>query len=506
MRSLCTSLGSWDTIEGERRHGVTFPLAIVGAVMEAEGFEPPRSWEGDAEDGGAVTARDYDLLLISAMDSRHFWRVPGWLRQIGVAPRWAERDEADPIVVVGGQAATAPAPIERFVDVVYIGEAEAHLGDLLRCLSSGRAAGWSRDRILDAAACVPGCLVPRHRPHWHSVEQVYADDISITLNNRLWVNHRKIHRVEIARGCQSKCGFCALGWRSRYRENGAEAIVEALEGTQSMGVREVHLSAGDAEAHSGIVQIRDAVRSGGMRDYGWTGRMDTVRDCSVSAGKYFAFGLEGASHRLRAAVGKPRLTDEYIISSMSQYWQVGGRRVMWHLIGGLPGTTPQDVQAYEALLDGTRRAASELGVELRLDIGRQPFGPLPHTPMQWFGPGIETSELGQAVRPYLRDPVLRVTDKAGQSVRAALLNTLVMRGGEEVSDLLEHGYPRLSEAPIVARRQFRDLCRRWGLDRSRYIGEWDPDDPTPWEHVRSAYDVSSLRRAYARIRERLGMD
>lgn len=505
LTSLCTSLGSWDTIEGKRRHGVTFPLAIVGATMEDAGFPPPRSWEGDAEDEGPGTGRNYDLLLISTMDSRHFWSVAPWLRHMGIPDYAKDRAESDPIVIVGGQAATAPAPIEAFVDVVYVGEAEAHLGDLLRCLRDGRRAGWSRSRILESAAAIPGCLVPSHYPAGHVIQQVYADDISITLSERLWVNHRKIHRIEIARGCQSKCGFCALGWRSKYRENDAAAVSAALAKTAAMGVREVHLSAGDAEAHSGIAQLRQAVRDNDMRDYGWTGRMDTVNDCSVAAGKMFAFGLEGMSHRLRSALGKPRLSDDYITDKMREYWSLGGRRAMWHMIGGVPGTTAQDAADYRELLD---RVASEAGGHpetLYLEIGRQPFGPLPHTPMQWLPPGLSSGDVG-AVLADFGHASLVIKEKTGQPVHQALLNTLVMRGGREVTPLVAQGTPRLSHGELAARAGYAKLCRRWKLDASHYLGHWSPDEPTPWAHVQSAYEVPSLIRAYRRICDRLSLD
>lgn len=498
MRLLSTSLGTWDTIESGKggRHGRTFPLAILHATVADAGFAEPDCWEGEARPVGP-----WGGVLISAMDSRHFWRVPPFLREIGVPVRSADRREADPIVIVGGQAATAPAPIEPFVDVAYIGEAEAHAGDLLRTIDAGRAAGWSRTRILEACAAVPGCLVPAHFPVGHVVAQVYANDIGVTLRERLNVNLRAIHRVEIARGCQSKCGFCALGWRSRYRENDGEAIAAALRATASEGIREVHLSAGDAEAHSQIVAIREAVAGLGLRDHGWTGRLDTVRDCSVSAGKQFAFGLEGLSHRLRRAVGKARLTHDYIVREIEAYWSAGGRRLMFHLIGGLPGETDADADEFAELLAELESATGN--TRQHLEIGRQPFGPLPHTPMQWFAPGLTTERVGRVVRRYVRGARLAVTDKAGQSYASALVNAVVMRGGPEVAQIVEDGHPRLPEAPVPALLAWRRWLGRYGLDGARYLAEWDVDAPTPWEHVRSAFGREELARAYHATRERL---
>lgn len=503
MKLLATSLGAWDTIEaGQRhRHGSTFPLAILAAVLAECGYPAPECWEGDVRPAGR--GRDYDLLLVSVMDSRHFWRLPPWLREIGCPVRATDRGDADPIVVVGGQAATAPAPIEPFADIVYVGEAEAHVPDLMRTLESARGAGRSRTRTLEAVAAIPGCLVPTHRPAGHVVQQVYADDIGTTLRERLSVNHRAIHRVEIARGCKSRCGFCALGWRAPYRENSATDIEAALRSTREAGIREVHLSAGDAEGHSEIVQLRSAVAALGLRDHGWTGRLDTVRDCSVSAGKQFAFGLEGASWRLRRAIGKPRLTDDFVIAAVAEYWQSGGRRLMLHLIGGLPTETDTDGAALADLLDRLAYAAGGVGERIHIQIGRQPFGPLPHTPMQWFAPGLSTERIGRAIARHVGGASLAAVDKAGQGVPAALLNAIVMRGGPEVSSLVEAGPPRLPRDPRFARAAAASWLRGAGLNPDHYWGAWDPDAPTPWDHVRSAHSPAMLRRQWGRIRDLL---
>lgn len=496
MRTLCTSLGSWDTIETQhkRRHGMTFPLVILSATMRDAGLGEPDCWEGDEPPerppGG------WQVLLVSAMDSRHFWRLPRWLDLLGVPRLSSEREEGHPIVVMGGQAATAPAPVEALVDVVYIGEAEAHAPELLRTIERGRAAGWSRGRILEQCAAVPGCLVPACMPEGHVVEQVYAEDIGVTLREVLGTGTvRAIRRIEVARGCASKCGFCALGWRSKYRENSAEDIEAAISTAAAAGVTEVHLTAGDTEGHSEIAALRQAVRDHGVRDYAWNGRLDTLaNDCSTNAGRYFATGLEGASHRLRAALGKPRLTDAYVVAKMAEYYDAGGRRAMWHLIGGVPGETDDDADQFGGLLDQVDAIAPPGTV---LDIGRQPFGPLPHTPMQWFAPGLDTSRLGRVVASRQRRGNIRLGDKAGQRLDKALANTLVMRGGREVLPAILEGPPSLRSGREML--DYMTYCRRYGLDPRRYLGAWEVSEPTPWEHIRSAYDRSSLERAHARI-------
>lgn len=489
MRLLSTSLGAWDTIEADHKgtHGITFPLALVHAVLREGGYPEPECWEGPQRPSGP-----WGMLLISAMDPRHFWRIPDFLRATGCPIRAADRGEADPIVVMGGQAATAPAPVGPFVDVVFIGEAEAGVLEMMEALTGP---GSRRERLA-RAALVSGVWVPEAHPPGHVVRQRFAEDISTSLRHLTSVSLRTIHRVEIARGCQSKCGFCVLGWRAPYRENSGEAVTDALRRSLDAGVTEVHLSAGDAEAHHQIQHIRETVYDLGIRDHGWTGRLDTMRDCSVSAGKLFAFGIEGMSHRLRRALGKPRLTDDYILEEMVAFWEAGGRRSMWHLIGGIPYESDDDAAEFTTLLTRLRREAPR-DARLHLEIGRQPFGPMPHTPMQWYPPGLTTERVGRAIAAAGRSSgSLTFDEKAGQTERSALYSVLPMRGGAEVAPLIEAGAPKLGMSP---RPDWIRWVRSAGLNPARYLGRWNPDAPTPWEWVESAFSKESVRRGFAHI-------
>ncbi len=498
MKSIATGLGAWASIETGKmgRHGLTFPLALVSATMIEGGYPAPIPWEGDTRP--AERARDVDLLLISAMDPRHFWAIVPWLREVGAPVLARDRTRADPFVILGGQAAAAPVPVLPFCDVVYVGEAEAHLVELLDVLRDGRRAGWSRARILEGAAAVPGCLVPSQMPEGHTVRIVEASDIGLSLRHDLGVSLRANRRIELARGCQSKCGFCVLGWRTRYRENSADAVAAAL---RSASTKDVHLSAADAESHREILAIRQAVTDLGLRDNGWTGRMDTIHDQSVSSSKVFAFGLEGMSHRLRRAMGKPKLTDDYVVDRMSDYWSAGGEFVILHMIGGIPTESEADEHEFDDLL----MRLMDVGSRRRhIQVGRQPLNPMPHTPMQWLPPGLRTERIGRVVRRYTGDRLLTISDAHGQREVSAILSAVLTRGGPETAHVLLRGRPRV-RAGWLARRQLAAWARGYGIDLEDRLSTWPTSRPLPWSCVESAVPVRSQLRAYRRIRQILGL-
>jgi hypothetical protein len=202
--------------------------------------------------------------------------------------------------------------------------------------------------------------------------------------------------------------------------------------------------------------------------------------------------------RLRALAGKPRLTHDYVLQEIEAYWSAGGRRMMWHLIGGLPSETDADAEELGVLLDDVQRLVPN-GQRYHLEIGRQPFGPLPHTPMQWFRPGLSTERIGAVVARHVGGSRLAVVDKAGQSLANALVNTLVMRGGPEVRGVVLEGPPRLPRDARRAVGAWSSWVRARRLDPDRYLGAWDPDAPTPWDRVESGHTKHSIRRAYDRL-------
>lgn len=519
-RWLLTSLGAWDTIEGEHRHKLTYPLAIVGRVLERCGHAYA-SWEGEVE-SAAGNAQGFQVVGIGAMDPRHFWRVAPWLRAAGIADLSAERGEQDPIVIIGGQAVTAPRPIFPFVDVVFVGEAEAGLDAVTVEIDAWRA-GRSRRATLEAIAALPGCLVPSALPAGHIVRQIYASGLSISTEHLLSVSKASNPRIEIARGCKgpagvvlpperwAACGFCVLGWRRPYQEAPADAVIRAATAVRKAGARQLHLSAGDAEGHSQIRQIREHVDALGVRDNGWTGRLDTIDDCHVQPGKLYAFGVEGVSYRIRRAVGKPRLTEKVIVDGIAAYWKAGGRRLLLHVIGGFPTEGPADYEELEALMAALGGAAASVPETVHVTVGRQPFNPMPHTPMQWFAPGLDTSRIGGILARTFRGRSgagggsgLHIVETPGQQPPEAMLNAIAIRGGDEVWPLMRVGAPSLPRETPSARLRLHRLCEGIGRPLSAFLGPLPVDAPLPWSCVQSAFPLETLAREHRRISHILG--
>lgn len=487
MRAFASSFHAWKSIEKQEGikvpHGLVFPLAVLAELGKPHGLTLVA--EEHAPEGPA----GFDAVFISVLDSRcmvnaarHFrdWRLP--FRRADRRPIGSR-----PLVWCGGQGLHNPLPMAPVFDLCVIGDAEDALPALLALWERhGNTAGF-----LAAASAVAGVFVPDHHdPREATITQAVASDISVTLRANISVSHDTTRRLEIARGCQYKCTFCSLGWRTPVRENSAAQIIAEIKRSP----KRVHLQAGDAESHSGINEIRAALRAHGGSDQGWTGRLDSLfenPDQTIPGQKRYAFGVEGLSYRLRAAVGKGYLTDERLITDTCRFFDSLERdtagRAAWHVITGLPTERPAErVDLLRVIHEIDARRAGK--IRRNLSVHLQPFQPLPGTPMQWCGAGHGARKLGMRYGGGAWVPVRWVPGRGDEMARVC---TVLARADERGADLLE----------ALALRQVApdEAAAIAGVG----YGALNPDAPLPWDFVQQHYDRATLRRAYDVMTRRL---
>lgn len=491
MRAFASSFHAWKSLERQEGikvpHGLVMSLAVVEAIGRDEGLVM------EAEELTKEPARSFDAIFISVLDSRCMTEAAKAFRRWGIPFRREDRRPIGywPLVWIGGQGVHNPRPLGPVGDLFVVGDAEGVLQELLRLQDRhGNTPGF-----LSAASTLRGVWVPdHHHPDEHSVVQNVADDISVTLKHGISVSNDGTRRIEIARGCRYKCTFCSLGWRTPVRENSAEQIVTEIRRSP----KRVHLQAGDAESHSGIDEIRAALRSHGGIDQGWTGRLDSLfenPDQTIPGHKRYAFGVEGVSYRLRQAVGKGYLTDERLISDTCRFFDTiegdSKGRAAWHVIAGLPTERPReaiDLGRVIQEIDKRRRGKAPRNLSLHW----QPFQPLPGTPMQWCAAGTGARKMASFVRGSEGLPWCRVRQVGGRTDDMALVCSVLARSDERGADLLEH----MSERRVTP----DEAAEIAGVGH----GALDPDAPLPWDFIQQHYPKETLRRAYDVMISRLG--
>lgn len=481
MRAYGSSLGSWGLLEQQvgttGKHGLAFPLAVIQAIGAPHGLTI------DAEE--LCLFDNHDAVMITVLDSRCMIEAGKHFAEWGIPLRRRDRD-GSVLVWAGGQGLHNPCPFAEIADVILVGDAEDSLPLMLELWNTH----GNTDEFLKEVASVPGVWCPKFGEY--PVTQQVSSDVGVSLRNNISVSLDGMRRIEIARGCKSACAFCSLGWRAPLRENPVDEILQEVE----VSGRRVHLQAGDAESHSGIAQIREGLTRLSVMDQGWTGRLDSFFEHpdvgEVSGQKRYAFGVEALSHRIRRAIGKPKLTDDYLVDAtvayLSRVDEKSVGRACWHVIAGLPTETLSDVQSFGKVL---QRINDKLHVKRNLEIHWQPFQPLPGTPMQWCAAGGGARKLAARLKSWEHMPFLRMRSFPGRGDEMAIMCSILARSDKRGVGVIE---------------AYRDGVLTTALARAitgTSEHELDPSDPLPWDFVQHSYSRHILERAHSVMMRRL---
>ena len=284
-----------------------------------------------------------------------------------------ERGPNHPLVVAGGPLTFSnPAPLEPFVDVLVLGEADETIHRLLEAA----APGTSREATLAALEDVPGFQVVGRGG---AALIARAPDDKLPARSQIVTPHcelRSMFLVEAERGCSRGCHYCVMrqgacgGMRLVEPERVLAAIPEAA--------RKVGLVGAAVTDHPQLPQILRALIDSG-REFGVSSlradRLTPELADLLARGGYrtLTVALDGASRRLRQEIDR-KTGEEDVLRAATLAKAAGMKRLKLYVMVGLPGETDAD-------LDELARFVRELASALPVSMGVAPFVAKRHTPL-----------------------------------------------------------------------------------------------------------------------------
>ncbi|MGA2975786.1 MAG: TIGR03936 family radical SAM-associated protein [Spirochaetia bacterium] len=413
----------------------------------------------------------------------------------GISLRSSARGPGEPVVLVGGPAATNPAPLGLFADAVFIGEAEGWAPACFSEMARMKRRGAGRADIvaylrLQPSIWHPGKAAQVRRAFWRGFSRSGAETGFPVPNIRVVQDHGA---VEIMRGCPNACRFCHATVLYRpCRVKRAEIIREEVRKlVDHAGYRQISLSSlssGDFQEIHGLVRDLNALYAPRMVSFSLPSlRVDSLglgllHEISEVRKSGLTFAVETALPEWQREVRKSVSLDK-VIALLKEAKGLGWKAAKFYFMVGLPPSFDNDESG--TIIDFLRAVRETTRMSLNVNVAA--FIPKPHTPWQ-RSPQIGEEEAMariMAVRKGFAGDGFKIGYHAPI---LSLLEGIVARGDEKAGLLVLDAYHRGARLDAWEEHVRLDVWRRAIAE-----ADWDVlgetcrprarDEALPWERI-----------------------
>jgi len=488
------------------------------------------------ESGDAI--RNFDFVSFSMQYELCYTNVLYMLDLAGIPFYAKDRGEEYPVLICGGHCTFNPEPFADFFDLVYIGEGEEALPELMQLYDSCRKSGKSKAEFLRHAAHIEGFYAPSlYEVTYHEDGTLASfapkyEDVPATIQKRYVKDFENAYYptspvvphveavhdrtvLEVFRGCIRGCRFCQAGMVCRpKRERSPQKLDElARAATKGTGYTEISLSALSISDYTGLPDLCEGLLSWcpeekvrlslpSMRVDSFSQKiMDRVPGLKKGS---FTFAPEAGTQRLRDVIRKG-VTEEDITRTMNYVFSSGMTAVKLYFIDGLPNEKDEDV---EGIADLAQRVVNlyyanpekPKGKSVSVNISVACFIPKPLTPFQWAGQNsLEEVERKQKL---VRDRITtRKISYNWHDARASRVEAVMARGDRRLSRAIELAYKKGqifdSWDEFFHLDVWEDAICEAGLDSSFYANRTIPtSELLPWDHITAGVSKAYLVKEY----------
>ena len=425
--------------------------------------------------------------------------------------RAAERNQREPLVIIGGPCATFnPEPLAAVADAFVIGEGEETVQRILDVIYNGS----SKEERLAKLAALPGVYVPSlYEAEYDAQGQFAALKVKAGCSapatiKRQWVRDidkyphttailssgtefEDMYIVEVARGCGRHCRFCMAGYCFRKPlPRQLEKIIADIE-RRPARTKKVGLMGAAVSDHPQMAELTDYLCQQGIPFSVASMRADMLTEqiteaLAASGLRTMTVAPEAGSERLRAAINKG-ITEEHVSNAITLAAAKGMRHIKLYYMIGLPGETDADIEETIAMILRMRAQMDELGSKGELVISVNGFVPKPWTPYQW-APLCNVRTLKKRFK-MLNDGLKKSkhVKLITESLKETVVQSVLARGDRRLGELLLEAH--------ATGNNLKTVLKQHGLDAEAIAEQaWPLEAPLPWQHLDMGVTVDYLRQ------------
>ncbi len=423
-----------------------------------------------------------------------------------------DRIETDPIIIAGGPAITNPAPFGKFLDAVYLGEAEKNFYNLIEDIAVVKRKGASRKDILDKLSSSPYVWTDRKNEQvQRSIWQGFNSRASGLLPVASIATVQDNGIVEIMRGCPNSCRFChAASFYRPYRQKKIEYIMEEVDFlVNKCGYNELTLSSLSSGDYNDLdVLIRTLNYKHGQNNISFSlpslrinsFTLPLLKELSKVRRSGLTFAIETPDKQWRKSINK-EIDPEKIIAILKEAKGMGWKLAKFYFMIGLPGSDRStEADRIAGYIDEVQK---KTGMKLNVNVGT--FIPKAHTPFQWSRQLKESESFR-----YMRD--LKYQFRRNSNVKLSYHSPIVSyvegilsRGDSRVGDIILNAYN--SGARLDAWEEHFDMSiwnnaidsASWNVEEET-TRERTLEESLPWDSISLGINKSYLKREYIRAK------
>jgi len=459
---------------------------------------------------------NFDIIGFSLLYELNYTNVLAILDLSGIPFLASDRGENFPIIIAGGPCTCNPEPVSDFFDALVIGDGENVVIEMIdRWMNHDNKK--DRHRILKSWSEIDGVYIPQFYTY-HPINE--CSGIRKPLNNDMGNVQRAIvsdlnqtpfpdkpvvaigkpvhdrYSLEIARGCTRGCRFCQAGMVYRpVRERSVDTLMKlmttALPSTGYDEISLLSLSSGDYAhidnlmshvmsycQHEHIAVSLPSLRAGTLTPE----LMAAIKKVRKTG---FTIAPEAASDRLRKVINK-NITEEKIIQTVSNAFEMGWQLIKLYFMIGLPTETQDDIDEMIQLVKRLHSIVKTYSRRANINVSISTFIPKPHTPFQWCGQ-ISLSQ-SQETLNYLKEKLnIKGIRVKWQDPKVSYMEGIWSRGDRRLSQLLIDAYQLGCQFDGWSDRFRFDLWKKAfeisDFQPEVYHSERSMDNPLPWDHI-----------------------